>query len=70
MAGFEERAETGVEALDSYVSSFDDPTLAGALMRLCESARVDAELTRRYRGLAPRVDRMNAALAAQLSRLR
>ena len=66
MAGFEERGETGVEALESYVSSFDDPGLAGALMRLCESARVDAELTRRYRGLAPRIDRMNAALAAQL----
>ncbi len=64
--GFEERGETGVEALESYVSSFDDPGLAGALMRLCESARVDAELTRRYRGLAGRNDRMNAALAAKL----
>jgi len=42
MPGFEERAETGVEAIDGYVSSFDDPALAGALMRLCESARVDA----------------------------
>src|SRR5579863_5158764 len=29
--GFEERGETGVEALDGYVSSFDDPGLAGAL---------------------------------------
>src|SRR6266851_1672180 len=28
--GFEERGETGVEALDSYVESFDDPLLAGA----------------------------------------
>jgi nitric oxide reductase NorD protein len=64
--GFEERAETGVEALDSYVSSFEDPTLAGALMRLCESARIDAELKRRYRGLAPRVVRMNGALADTL----
>jgi hypothetical protein len=66
MNGFEERGETGVEALESYVSSFDDPALAGALMRLCESARVDAELTRRYRGLAPRIDRMNAALVDRL----
>ncbi|MGH7840136.1 MAG: nitric oxide reductase activation protein NorD [Candidatus Binataceae bacterium] len=64
--GFEERGETGVEALDSYVSSFDDPGLAGALMRLCESARIDVELARRYRGLAPRITRMNAALAERL----
>src|SRR5579863_707992 len=64
--GFEERAETGVEALESYVSSFDDPALAGALMRLCESARIDAELKRRYRGLAPRVVHMNEALAETL----
>src|SRR5690348_4723101 len=27
MEGFEERAETGVEALDGYVSTFDDPAL-------------------------------------------
>jgi nitric oxide reductase NorD protein len=66
MPGFEERAETGVEAIDGYVSSFDDPALAGALMRLCESARVDAELCRRYRGLTPRVARMHAALAETL----
>ncbi|HXZ89067.1 MAG TPA: VWA domain-containing protein [Candidatus Binataceae bacterium] len=66
MPGFEERAETGVEALDSYVSSFDDPALAGALLRLCESARVDAELSRRYRGLAPRIAGMHAALAETL----
>jgi hypothetical protein len=66
MPGFEERAELGVEAIDGYVSSFDDPALAGALMRLCESARVDAELCRRYRGLTPRVARMHAALAETL----
>jgi nitric oxide reductase NorD protein len=66
ISGFEERGETGVEALDSYVSSFEDPALAGALMRLCESARVDAELARRYRGLAPRISRMNSALADTL----
>ncbi len=48
MAGFEERAETGTEGLESFVSSFDDPTLAGALLRLCEAARIEAELCRRY----------------------
>ncbi len=66
VSGFEERGETGIEALDSYVSSFDDPGLAGALMRLAESARVDAELARRYRGLAPRLTRMNAVLTDAL----
>ncbi len=66
MSGFEERAERGVEAIDSYVSSFDDPGLAGALMRLCESARVDAELSRRYLGLTPRLQRLNAALIENL----
>jgi hypothetical protein len=64
--GFEERGETGVEALDGYVEAFDDPALAGALLRLCESARVDAELARRYRGLAPRLRRMNTSLAEML----
>ena len=66
MAGFEERAETGVEGLESFVSSFDDPTLAGGLLRLCESARVEAELCRRYAGLAPRIASMNSALAGPL----
>jgi nitric oxide reductase NorD protein len=64
--GFEERGETGVEALDSYVEAFDDPALAGALLRLCESARVDAALARRYRGLESRLQHMNAALADTL----
>jgi nitric oxide reductase NorD protein len=66
LPGFEQRAETGVEALESYISSFDDPALAGALMRLCESVRIDAELCRRYRGLAPRVERLNRALVEML----
>jgi hypothetical protein len=66
ISGFEDRAEIGVEALESYVSSFDDPALAGALLRLCESARIDAELARRYRGLAPRMRRINAAGAETL----
>ena len=66
IAGFEERGETGVEAIDSFVASFDDPGLAGALMRLAESARIDAELSRRYRGLAPRVAVMNRSLISRL----
>ncbi|HEY6394480.1 MAG TPA: VWA domain-containing protein [Candidatus Binataceae bacterium] len=64
--GFEERGETGVEAIDSFVASFEDPALAGALMRLCESARIDAELERRYRGLAPRIAAMNRTLLERL----
>lgn len=67
LAGFEERGETGVEAIESFVAAFADSTLGGALMRLCEAARVDAELARRYRGLAPRVVNLNRALAARLS---
>jgi len=62
LPGFEERAETGVEAIDSFIASFEDPALAGALMRLGEAARIDAELARRYRGLAPRITQVNEAL--------
>src|SRR5262249_49712524 len=57
--GFEQRAETGVEAIDSFVAAFEDPALGGALMRLAEMSRIDAELARRYRGLAPRIERAN-----------
>jgi nitric oxide reductase NorD protein len=64
--GFEDRGETGVEAIDSFVASFDDPGLAGALIRLAESARIDAALARRYRGLSPRIAKVNRALVAQL----
>src|SRR5208283_3162502 len=40
IAGFEERGETGVEAIDSFVASFDDPGLAGApLSRTCTAHR-------------------------------
>ncbi|HUY19026.1 MAG TPA: VWA domain-containing protein [Candidatus Binataceae bacterium] len=66
LPGFEDRGETGVEAIDSFVATFDDPGLASALLRLCETARVDAALRRRYRGLAPRVDRVNRALSTAL----
>src|SRR5208282_2938272 len=59
IVGFEERGETGV-------ASFDDPGLAGALMRLAESARIDAELARRYRGLAPRIAGLNRSLLDRL----
>src|SRR5271155_4668771 len=53
IAGFEERGETGVEAIDSFVASFEDPGLAGALMRLGGAARVHAERARRCPGHAP-----------------
>ena len=66
IAGFEDRGETGVEAIDSFVASFEDPGLAGALMRLAESARIDAELARRYRGLAPRITGLNRSLLERL----
>jgi len=66
IGGFEDRGETGVEAIDSFVASFDDPGLAGALMRLAESARIDAELARRYRGLAPRIAGLNRSLLERL----
>lgn len=67
LPGFENRGETGVEAIESFMASFADPTLGGALMRLCEAARVDAEMARRYRGLAPRVAGLNRALVGRLS---
>ncbi|HXN87444.1 MAG TPA: VWA domain-containing protein [Candidatus Binataceae bacterium] len=65
--GFDERGEKGAEAIDCFVASFEDPGLGGALMRLCESARIDSELRRRYRGLAPRVESLNLALINRLS---
>jgi len=66
LEGFDERGETGVEAIDALVASYNDPGLASALMRLCEAARIDSELGRRYRGLAPRVRAVNAALVEAL----
>src|SRR5579863_2719450 len=67
IAGFEERGETGVEAIDAFVASFDDPALAGALMRLTESARIDAELARMFRGLAPRIASVNRAVLHRMA---
>src|SRR6266478_4832296 len=54
LPGFEERGETGVEAIESFVASFSDPMVGG-------------ELARRYRGLAPRIAKLNRALVEQLS---
>ena len=67
LPGFDERAETGIEALDSFVATFEDPALAGALLRLCESARIDSVLRNRYRGLEARAARMNNTLAGTLA---
>jgi len=67
LPGFEDRGETGVEAIESFVASFADPMLGGALMRLCESARIDSEIARRYRGLAPRLSKLNRALVERLN---
>ncbi|HEX4210517.1 MAG TPA: hypothetical protein VHY56_09005, partial [Candidatus Binataceae bacterium] len=67
LPGFDDRAETGLEALDSFVASFEDPALSGALLRLCEAARIDAILRGRYRGLEHRAARMNDTLAATLA---
>src|ERR1700757_1013638 len=53
IAGFEERGETGVEAIDSFVASFDDPGLAGALMRLGGAGRKHAARARRFCGRGP-----------------
>lgn len=69
LEGFAERGETGIEAIDGFIESFADPALAGALFRLAEAARIEGELKRRYRGLAPRIERMNAALAQALKPL-
>ncbi|MGO9450185.1 MAG: VWA domain-containing protein [Candidatus Binataceae bacterium] len=67
LPGFEDRGETGVEAIDCFIASFDDPGLAGALMRLGEAARIDAQLARRYRGLAPRIAEINRTLVDALA---
>jgi nitric oxide reductase NorD protein len=66
LPGFEQRAETGVEAIESFVSSFPDPALASALLRMCESARISAALKRRYRGLAPTIAAIDRLLVDAL----
>jgi nitric oxide reductase NorD protein len=69
MPGFEERGETGLEALQAYIATFADPKLAGAMLRLCESVRIDSALTRRYRGLAPEIATINQTLAAEMPQM-
>ena len=64
--GFEERGETGLEALHAFVASFPDPKLAGAMLRLCEAARIDAALAYRYRGLAPEIAAINRRLVMEM----
>ena len=67
MPGFEDRGETGVEAIESYVASFDDPGLGGALMRLCESARVDARSRGAIAAWRRASTRLNRALVEKLN---
>ena len=69
LAGFEDRGEVGLEALSAFIWSFPDPQLASALMRLCEAARVDAAIARRYRGLAPRISRVDRLLVESLPQM-
>jgi nitric oxide reductase NorD protein len=64
--GFEERGETGLEALHAFIASFPDPKLAGAMLRLCEATRIDAALARRYRGLAPEITANNRRLVMEM----
>lgn len=67
LPGFEERGETGAEAIDGFIAGFEDAVLGGALLRLCEASRIDAELRRSYRGLAPTVANLNRALVEDLN---
>jgi nitric oxide reductase NorD protein len=66
LPGFDERGETGLEALQAFVATFPDPKLAGAMLRLCEATRIDAALTRRYRGLAPEIYALNRRLTLEM----
>jgi nitric oxide reductase NorD protein len=66
MPGFDERGETGLEALQAYLATFSDPKLASAMLRLCESVRIDAALSRRYRGLTPDIAAVNRSLCAEM----
>ncbi len=66
LPGFEGRAEQGRKALEGFVAAFEDRQLAGALLRLCEAARIDAALARRFPGLAPEISAINRALVQKL----
>jgi hypothetical protein len=65
-AGFDDRGETGLEAVSAYLSTFADPKLAGAMLRLCESVRIDSALSRRYRGLTPDIVAVNRKLTSEM----
>jgi nitric oxide reductase NorD protein len=69
LPGFEDRGETGLEALHAFIATFDDPKLAGAMLRICEAVRIDAALARRYRGLAPEIVAVNSCLAAEMPQM-
>jgi nitric oxide reductase NorD protein len=69
LPGFEDRGETGLEALHAYIATFSDPKLAGAMLRMCEAVRIDAALTRRYRGLAPEIAAVNTCLADEMPQM-
>ncbi len=69
LPGFDQRGETGLEALQAYIATFADPKLAGAMLRLCESVRIDSALSRRYRGLAPEIATINQLLAAEMPQM-
>jgi nitric oxide reductase NorD protein len=66
MPGFDERGETGLEAVHAYLATFADPKLASAMLRLCESVRIDAALARRYRGLTPDIAAVNRSLCDEM----
>jgi hypothetical protein len=63
LPGFAGRVEAGAQAVDAFIQAFPDRQLGGALLRLCEAARIDAATARRYRGLARDISAVNRALA-------
>ncbi len=65
LPGFEGRSESGAQALEAFAEAFPDRQLGAALMRLCEAARIDAAMARRYRGLARELAEVNRALAGR-----
>ena len=63
LEGFAGRSEEGCGALEAFCASFADSRLAAGLLRLCESARIEACLARRYPGLATRLGQLARLLA-------
>jgi nitric oxide reductase NorD protein len=66
LPGFEGRAESGTQALEAFAAAFSDPGLISALMRLCETVRIDAAIARKYRGLAAEIAAVNRTIAGKL----